>query len=144
MRSLGGGLSQLSNSYTAFHSGLASYLNGVSALFEGTSQYQSGLAEYLNGVGETAEGSETLKNGIQEYSDGVAEIPDTMQEKVDEMMEEYTSSDYEPVSFTDGRNKNVKSVQFVISTQEIAEPETIKEKDTENDTGFWDRLKALF
>lgn len=144
MKSLSGGLSQLNSSYASFHSGLASYLNGVSSLFKGAGEYQSGLSEYLNGIGETAEGSGTLEDGMQEYTDGVAEIPDTMQEKVDEMMEEYTSTDYEPVSFTDDRNKNIQSVQFVISTQEITEPEVVEMQKTENKQGFWDRLKALF
>lgn len=144
MRSLSGGLTQLSNSYSAFHSGLASYLNGVSSLLDGAGQYQSGLSEYLDGIGETSDGSETLKDGMQEYTDGVAEIPDTMQEKVDEMMEEYTSTDYVPVSFTDDRNKNIRSVQFVISTQEITEPEPVETQETESEEGFLDRLKALF
>ncbi len=144
MKSLSRGLSQLSSSYASFHGGLTSYLNGVSSLLEGAGQYQSGLSEYLNGVGETAEGSETLKDGMQKYTDGVAKIPDTMQEKADEMMKEYTSTDYEPVSFTDDRNKNIQSVQFVISTQEITEPETVEMQEPESKKGFWDRLKALF
>ena len=144
IKSLSGGLSQLSSSYASFHNGLVSYLSGVSSLFEGAVQYQSGLSEYLNGIGETAEGSGTLKDGMQKYTDGVAEIPDTIQEKVDDMMEEYTSADYEPVSFTDDRNKNIQSVQFVISTQEITEPEAVEMQEPENKRGFLDRLKALF
>lgn len=144
MKGLSSGLSQLNSSYASFHKGLTSYMKGVSSLFDGAVKYQSGLSQYLGGVGETAEGSEKLKDGMKEYSDGVAGIPDTMQKKVDEMMKEYSSSDYKPVSFTDKRNKNVESVQFVIATQEIKKTETKKVKETKQKEGFIDRLKSLF
>lgn len=144
MSSLSSGLKQLSNSYTSFHSGLSAYMNGISSLYDGASKYQSGLSKYLGGIGDTADGSVSLKDGMQKYTDGVSEIPQTMQDKIDEMMEQYTSSDYDAVSFTDSRNENVESVQFVISTQEITEPKVEKKQETEAKTGFFDRLKALF
>lgn len=144
MQSLGSGLIQLGNSYSAFHSGLSSYLSGVSSLLDGAGEYQAGLSEYLNGMGEAADGSVTLTDGMKKYSDGVSEIPDKIQEQVDQLMEEYTSTDYNPVSFTDDRNKEIQSVQFVISTEGIKEPDPVEEPETESKKGFWDRLKALF
>lgn len=144
MKSLEKGLNQLSTSYAAFHKGLKSYTKGVASVYEGSSQYQMGLSKYLKGVTDAGQGLSTLENGMQQYSDGVAKIPDQMQKTIDEMMEEYQSSDDQPCSFTDSRNKNIGSVQFVISTQEIKEPEVKKKEKKESKTGFIDRLKTLF
>lgn len=60
------------------------------------------------------------------------------------MTEEYQSSDDKPRSFTDHRNKKIESVQFVISTQEIKQPEKKETKKEEKKKSFIDRLKALF
>lgn len=144
MTSLSKGLNQLSKSYASFHKGLGAYTKGVSSLYQGSSKYGAGLTKYFGGIASIDKGSETLSNGMGQYTEGVTKIPDNMQEKIDEMMKEYESSDYKQVSFADNRNKNVKSVQFIISTQEIKAPEVKKAEKKQKKEGFFDRLKALF
>lgn len=144
MQSLQKGLSQLSSSYSTFHKGLKAYTKGVSSVYEGTSQYQNGLSKYFGGITSADQGLSTLSSGMQKYTDGVAQIPDQIQKTIDEMTEEYQSSDDKPQSFTDHRNKKIESVQFVISTQEIKQPEKKETKKEEKKKSFIDRLKALF
>ena len=67
-----------------------------------------------------------------------------MQDTIDEMMEQYNSSDFDAVSFTDSRNENISSVQFVISTDGVELPETVSFATEEEHLTFWDRLLALF
>ena len=81
---------------------------------------------------------------MQEFSDGVAEIPDQMQSKIDEMTEQYSSSDFDAVSFVDERNMDIDSVQFILTTKGIEEPEEEVEEETEEDGGFFQRLLDLF
>ncbi|MGM9629465.1 hypothetical protein [Butyricicoccus sp.] len=144
MSQLQGGISQLADSYQEFHSGLVSYTKGVSSLADGSKKYQSGLSSYLAGVGEAADGTGEFSDGMQEFSDGVAEIPDQMQSKIDEMMEQYSSSDFDAVSFVDERNTDIDSVQFILTTEGIEEPEEEVEEETEEAGGFFQRLLDLF
>lgn len=138
------GLTQLTAGYAEFHKGLTAYTDGVSALSEGYTQYDDGLRTYLNGVGELDNGSGELADGMQEFSDGVGDMPDQMQTTIDEMMEQYSSSDFDAVSFVDTRNENINSVQFILSTDGVELPKEAAEPEPEKEEGFFDRLKNLF
>lgn len=138
------GLTQLTAGYAEFHKGLTAYTDGVSAFSEGYTQYDDGLRTYLNGVGELDNGSGELADGMQEFSDGVGDMPDQMQTTIDEMMEQYSSSDFDVVSFVDTRNENINSVQFILSTDGVELPKEAAEPEPEKEEGFFDRLKNLF
>ncbi len=53
-------------------------------------------------------------------------------------------NDYDAVSFTDSRNENISSVQFVISTGGAELPEVAAVVVEEEYLTFRDRLPALF
>ena len=72
-------------------------------------------------------------------------MPGDLQSEVDEMMDDYDASDFEPKSFVSEQNEKVDVVQFVLQTEpiEVEEPETTEEAD-EEEKSFWDRLMDLF
>lgn len=144
MRQLQEGLATLASNYSQFHNGLTAYTEGVSSLSAGYTEYHDGLASYLDGVNELDNGSTELADGMSTFYDGVSDIPSQMQTTIDEMMAEYSSSDFEAVSFVDTRNENVQSVQFILSTEGISLPEEEESVIEEKELGFWDRLMALF
>ncbi len=138
------GMAELSSSYGDFNSGLCAYSDGIGTLAENYGDFHSGLSDYTNGVAELSDGSAEFCDGMGEFADGVSEIPDEIQSSIDEMMEQYGGSDYTSISFTDERNENISSVQFVISTDGVELPETEEEESEQKVMGFWDRLAALF
>lgn len=141
---LASGIDELSTGYADFHSGLSSYAEGIQTLAENYSAFHKGLREYTGGAASLTDGAGTFSNGMNEFADGVNRIPDKMQDTIDEMMEQYNSSDFDAVSFTDSRNKNMNSVQFVISTDGVDLPEEETPPVAEEQLSFWDRLLALF
>lgn len=80
--------------------------------------------------------------------EGVQEIPQQLQEKIDELMSQYSNKDLEYISFVNQENENIKSVQFVIKGFSIEEkvidiPDDGDQNDNFEET-FWTRLINLF
>lgn len=151
MNQLKDGLRQLANSYGEFHNGLVSYTDGIDTLSGSYVDYQNGLTTFVTGVSdlhdganELSDGANDLSDGMYEFADGISDMPNQIQDTIDDMMAQYSSSDYDAVSFVDSRNANVSSVQFVISTDGVEEPAVETAEETETQQGFLNRLKALF
>lgn len=139
------GIATLSANYQAFHSGLATYTNGVGQLADSYAGLHDGIAE-LSG------GTEGLNNGVKQLHDGTTELheltsdlPEQMQAEIDQMMSNYDKSDFEAESFVSEKNENVNSVQFVLKTESInyEKPKRVDEPEQE-EKGFWARLLNLF
>lgn len=143
-KQLSSGLAELSSGYSDFHSGLCSYTKGIEKLSDNYGKFHGGVQDYTNGTVSLAKGAGKFTDGMNEFTDGVSQIPSKVQDSIDEMMEQYNSSDFDAVSFTDSRNENISSVQFVISTDGIELPETQPASAEEEHLTFWDRLLALF
>ena len=135
---LSAGLSELNRNYAAFHSGLKEYMSGVDKMSSGYAGFHNGLSTFGNGIGE-------LYDGTTELSEETAKIPDTMQAEIDDLLDQYTGSDFEPVSFTSHKNEHTDLVQFVLKCDGIEKPEESEVVETEkNNKTFWDRLISLF
>lgn len=143
LKQLSSGLAELSLGYSDFHGGLCTYMAGIQTLAGNYGAFHSGLQDYTDGTGSLADGTGKFANGMNEFTDGVSQIPSKIQDTIDEMMEQYSSSDYDAVSFTDSRNENIGSVQFVISTDGVELPEEETPPVVEEKLSFWDRLLAL-
>lgn len=142
---LASGLSELSAKYASFHSGLVNYTGGVNTLASNYGAFHSGLAEFSDGVGELDSGIGELHEGTDTLEGEVADLPETMQEEIDKMKEQYLPADFDPVSFTSSKNTDTEYVQFVLQCDGIEEPETAEEAPDETETEtFWDRFVALF
>jgi X-X-X-Leu-X-X-Gly heptad repeat protein len=139
------GIATLSNQYKAFHTGLKGYTGGVSDL---ASAYNG-----LNmGITELSDGTEELYSGIRELGDGSGELvnqtddlPEQIEATIEELMADYDTSDYTPISFVSSQNTNVASVQFVLKTDKIEKEELPKaETQQTKKENFWTRLRDLF
>ncbi len=142
---LSAGLSELDRNYAAFHDGLRDYLNGVGKLSSGYADFDNGLSSFLNGIGELYDGAVELHGGTTRLSDEAAKIPDTVQSKINDLLDEYTGPDFEPVSFTSPKNAHTDLVQFVLKCDGVEKPEEKKSLEVEaGNKTFLDRLIALF
>ncbi len=139
------GLAELSGNYGGFHSGLAEYMGGVTDMADGYADFHAGLSAFSRGVGDLYDGVAELHDGTGELADETADMPDTMQAEIDDMLDEYTGEDFDPVSFTSPLNGNVELVQFVFKCGGIKQPDeaAAHAEETQQET-VWDRLIALF
>lgn len=136
------GLSQLAQSYSAFHEGLVSYAGGVDALSANWSSVYSGISSLASGAGE-------LSDGVAALNEETSKIPELIDELTGGSAEDESADGSAQASFLDGRNGDTASVQFVIMTEGIPEPEAETEPaPAEEEQGFfaelWDRIVALF
>lgn len=144
MKTLQQGLGTLASSYNEFNGGLVQYTKGVKAVKEGCGELSKGVNIYTDGVKQAGEGTTALAEGTEEFEQGTSTMPKTMQDTIDEMIKKYRGEDFEAVSFVDARNTNIGSVQFIMSTEEIAAPVVEVVEKVEVKEGFWDRLLSLF
>lgn len=139
------GLSTLSSEYGTFHDGLVSYTEGVSSLSSSYEKLDTGIKELSEGTSSLNKGANELENGTQELEEETSNLPGQVESEVDEMLEEFDFSDFEPTSFVSEENEKIEVVQFVLQTEaiEVKEPET-EEQEEEEEKGFWDKLMDLF
>ncbi len=146
MKKLQKGLSTLSSNYQSFHSGLVDYTGGVSEVSRSYGNLHGGITDLTDGTSELENGVNELHEGTTELAESTNDLPDQMQTEIDQMINEYDKSDFNPVSFVSSKNEKVNSVQFVIKTESIKkdndEQETQQQKEEKK--GFWDRLFDLF
>lgn len=136
------GLSQLAQSYSAFHEGLVSYAGGVDALSANWNSVYSGISSLASGAGE-------LSDGVAALDEETSKIPELIDELTGGSTEDESADASAQASFLDERNGDTASVQFVIMTEGISEPEAEAEPaPAEEEQGFfaelWDRIVALF
>lgn len=139
------GLATLASNYGEFHSGLVSYTEGVKQLSSSYNSLHSGIVELSGGTGELEKGVGELHDGTEELYQETSDLPEQMQEEINQMIQKYDKSDFEPVSFVSSENEKIYSVQFVIKTESIQiEDRDEKQKEPVKEKGFWDLLLDLF
>lgn len=138
------GLSSMAQEYETFHNGLISYTDGVHELAVSYKELDEGIGELSEGTSSLESGAAELEKGTQELKEATDDLPGNMQSEIDELLEEYDFSDFEPASFVSDKNTNVDVVQFVLQTEkiEVDEPET-SEKEPKKKS-LWDRFLDLF
>ncbi|RDY70471.1 hypothetical protein DXT76_12870 [Halobacillus trueperi] len=139
------GLQSLSSKYGEFHSGLKEYTSGVDRLAGSYADIHSGIGSLTNGTAELENGAAKLHDGTSQLAANTSDLPGQMDSEIEQMVEEYDKSDFEPTSFVSEKNKKVGSVQFVIKTESIKKDEEQEEAPKkEEEKSFWDRLLDLF
>ncbi len=146
LQQLSEGLTELSKNYSQFHEGLVKYTGGLGKLASGYAGFHSGVASIADGVGDLSAGLGELSDGAGQLRDETAAMSQDMQTEIDRLLDEYTGSDFVPVSFTSPRNQNVSLVQFVLRCEGIEEPEEAEKQQVvePEKEGVWDRFLALF
>lgn len=140
------GADALRGGITEVSGGLSELSLGTGGLLSGAAELKSGAEQLSSGTKELAEGASELHDGTSELRSETKNIDTDMDEEIQKMLDEYRSSDFEYVSFTDKRNTNVNSVQFVIRTENVEKQEVIvpEEKEEIKEEGFFDKLVGLF
>jgi X-X-X-Leu-X-X-Gly heptad repeat protein len=145
MKQLANGLSQLSDNYGDFHNGLAEFMGGLSDLTNGYKDFDSGVSAFSRGIKNLYDGVEELQDGTGKLADETDDMPETVQAKIDDLLDEYTGTDFELISFTSPLNENISLVQFVIKCGGIAKQDEEVTKAAEPQSlSIWDRFIALF
>ncbi len=103
------GLSSLASKYQSFHSGLVDYTDGVGELAASYQDIDAGIQGLSDGATSLNSGASELKDGTQELQEETSDLPGQMQSEVDEMMDEYDASDFEPKSFVSDKNETSRS-----------------------------------
>ena len=133
--------------------GFGQFKAGFSALAAGTGEVADGAYQLAEGVDALYDGVLELRDGVTELSDGTTQLRDQssdidgqVDEKVNEVLDEYRSKEFEPPSFVSSKNTNVAAVQFVIKTGDIriVEQEATEQREEAEEPDFWQRLTDLF
>lgn len=127
-------------------------LEQLPLLLQGSSALAAGADQLANGTDDLYDGVLKLKDGVAELSDGTMQLRDQssdmdtqVDDKVDEMLDEYRSKDFAAISFVDPENPAVAAVQFVIKTGDIKLPEAEAPVQAEEPKEtFWQRVQDLF
>lgn len=128
LAALGQGLSALAGEYNTFNYYLQTYFMGVNKIASEYGQMNSGISKSSNGLSLMAAGSSQLSYGMGQLNNSVGSIPENIQEQIDGLLGD---GDYEATSFVSKKNKNISSVQFVITTSKIEKPKVVKEETEE-------------
>ena len=146
LEELKSGMSELADKYSEFHHGLVAYLDGVSELASGYEEFDTGIMDFSEGVGDLKDGVGELYDGTKELNDEVSDMPDTVQTEIDDMLSDYTDTDFTPVSFTSPLNTHTGSVQFVLKCAGVEKPEKpqAEEPVEAKPETIWERFLALF
>ena len=170
--SLANGIGQLADGTNQLQSGVSELNDGGWELADGTKDLQSGVSDLADGVkeltdasddlkdgsGQLADGTGDLLDGTQDLVDGVGELKDgtdefkdkssdidtQIDEEVDKVINNFSGSDFTPLSFVSDKNTNVNLVQFVMKTDGIKMPEAVMPENAEEPLTFWQRLLNLF
>lgn len=128
-------ISEMKAKYSELNDGIGKYTNGVKEVAEGNAEINDALVKVTNERGnimiaskQLAENSRKYNDAVKEYINGsrqldkaISEIYGKTNHMKDNIKNEVSAlTDNESVtSFVSEKNKNVKSVQFVIKTEKI-------------------------
>ncbi len=139
------GLTQLASQYQKFHNGLVTYTDGVDTLAKSYKELNNGTNQLADGSSELANGVSELHEGTQELTDETSDLSSEFESEINDFMDEFDFSDYEPVSYISNKNKDVGVVQFVLQTKKIeleeAEDEPVEKEEEKN---IWTKFLDLF
>lgn len=135
------GVNQLATKYAEFDDGLSKYLDGIGSSVNGYNKLNGGISDLSGQYNRFDGGVKSLADGISELNKSTKDLPN----KIDEMMSEYDSTNYKPISYASEENEEIKALQFLLTTESIEiKKEEIAPDSQKEDLNFWERLIRLF
>lgn len=128
----------------SLNSGITSLTNGIVTLNNGIAKVDTGAGELASGLSELADGTGELADGTEEFRDKTKDIDQKIDDEIEDTLDKISGSDYEPVSFTSDKNKDIGLVQFAMTTDAIEVPEAEESETVEEKTTLLDKIKDLF
>ena len=146
------GVEALAGGFDQLYQGLDQLLGGIDELADGSSSLRSGAGDLYDGSVDLKEGTEDLYDGTVELEDGTAQLKEEsadmdgeVDDRIQEILDEYRGGNSQPVSFVSPRNTQVESVQFVLKTAEITLPDDpAPVQEEEPSLTLWQRFLNLF
>ncbi len=142
----------LNSNYNDFNSAISLLYDTLNSMLSSLEELSSGINTLATNYNTLDDGIDILNSGSNELSNGTTQLRtetsdmDTqVQDTIDDMVQSIKGSDMETVSFVSSRNKDVKSVQFVIKMDsiEISKDTPSVEGSTEKLT-LWQKFLNLF
>lgn len=142
----------LNSNYNDFNSAISLLYDTLNSMLSSLEELSSGINTLATNYNTLDDGIDILNSGSNELSNGTTQLRtetsdmDTqVQDTIDDMVQSIKGSDMETVSFVSSKNKDVKSVQFVIKTDsiEISKDTPSVEGSTEKLT-LWQKFLNLF
>ena len=145
MNKLKSGIDTLVKNYDALDSGINEYTKAVNTITSGYRSVLDGAVTLVEGTSSLYNGTEELAKGTKEFSNETNNLEDKVNDEINNMLDEFTGSDYKVVSFISDKNTNVESVQFVMQSEAIKNKETSEENEEEKeDLTIWQKFLNLF
>ena len=140
------GVERIAIGYKEIIKGASSLNTGTLSLKSGSGMLYNNMSELLKGTSDLYNGTEDLAGGTKEFKDKTSNLDKEIQNGIDETLLEITGDAGETISFVSDENKDVKSVQFIMKTNDIkfkdkSDDLTVKES---KELTFWDKVKSLF
>jgi putative membrane protein len=121
------GVGQLYDSSVAFGSGLDAYLDGTQSIQGGLHSLCAGFGDALDACSDLHSGVESLRLGLYGLADGSRQLryatrgmDRSIESTIDDLLEDYLPGDFALLSFVSGKNDNVRSVQFILKSDNIS------------------------
>lgn len=143
-KELADGTRDLADGVSGLADGAKELTDAADDLKDGTSQLADGTGDFLTGTQELADGVKDLKEGTDEFKDKTSDIDTQIDDEIDKVVNDFSGSDFTPLSFVSDKNTNIGLVQFVMKTEGIKLPEKEKVETVEEPLTFWQRLMKLF
>lgn len=166
MTKLSNGINELNKKYAEFDNGINEYTNGVSEIIDGysnivngannlalasksfytgTNSLYIGTDDLASGINKLYDATEDLAQGTGEFKEGTSDIDVEIENKVDDILSKFTNDDSKTSSFVSSKNKNIKSVQFVIKTKPIKAKEAVQDDDDFKESlNFFQKILKIF
>lgn len=139
------GVSDICQGYSSLVSGVSQLADGSKNLLDGADSLDKGLSDMYDGVTELCDGAGELSGGTGELKDKTSGMDKEIEDKIDDVIDSVKGGNNKVISFVSDKNKNVKSVQFVIKTDSIEIPEVPEPVEvTEEKPTFKEKLINLF
>ena len=151
-------LNTLVNSYATLDSGINSYtgayeqiVKGYQTLYSGIGDLEKGVESLNTGTKTLYDGTVSLEDGAEELKDGTSEMRDKtknidteIDDKINNMLDEFKNTDYKPESFASSENGEINAVQFVMKTKGIEINNEVQEEVKEEHLNFFQKIIRLF
>lgn len=145
MNQLNEGVNLLVENFDVLDSGINEYTNAVNAITAGYSNICDGALDLVKGTSELYGGTKSLVEGTGELSKKTNGMQDEIDDKINSMIESFTGSDSETISFVSDKNTNVESVQFVIKAAGVQKNDTTVEEEVVGEKlNLWQKFLRLF
>ena len=139
------GVAQIAAAYSGIVTGVSQLSEGSAQLASGNQALYSGTSDLLTGVSTLYDGTGDLTDGTGTFKEKTSNLDSEVNEQINSVLSEVKGDDSEAVSFVSEQNANVKSVQFVIKTQQIERKEVVTTTQTNDEKlSIWEKFLNLF